>query len=345
MQFDAIDGGERAANNSNYYLGLGVAGTLAGSFISISNAAISGKDAFSFGNNQNTPSCYWTPKVSFSSATFFHGVRILIQQYPFQIDFFNANRNAQFSVVVNVGGSISIVSNNVILATSPSGLILLNTAFYLEIYGVISASLGAVTIRLNGNPSPVMTPLVNVNTAADTSSLPITYFHYSCNASFTSFVRDMYVHDGTGASPFNTFLGNVGCEWLPVASLVSSAFTPVGGTNLSNAASTPPNPTVDYNESSTVGALDKFGITALPSDVASVIAVMPVDYSYKSDTGPRALQKTLYSGSSTVVGTENYLNESPTCNQDPWVTKDPATSANWTNTAVNAISISYEIAA
>jgi hypothetical protein len=339
MQFDAMDGGERAANNPNYYLGLGIAETLLGAVPTISPNAVSGKYAFNITGVTN----YWTPKIGFSSAQFYFGIRLVIQQYPVTMKFYNANNNAQIQINVNAGGSVSLISNGVNLGTSAPGLVLVNTAFYIEIYGLISATVGACTIRLNGSPASILN-LTNVDTAADTASLPVTYFEIQ-NQNFTTYYRDLYIHDGTGASPFNTFLGNVGCEWLPVASLVSSAFTPVGGTNLSNAASTPPNPTVDYNESSTVGALDKFGITALPSDVASVIAVMPVDYSYKSDTGPRALQKTLYSGSSTVVGTENYLNESPTCNQDPWVTKDPATSANWTNTAVNAINISYEIAA
>jgi hypothetical protein len=345
MQFDAIDGGERASNNPAYYFDLGISNSIGSAIRSIEMPTGSSKYMFS---NNSPNQILWIPKIGFSSATFYAGMRTNVTDLGAitTISFRNINGNAQIELLINTDGSLSIVSGSTTLGRSGPSLIIPNTNQYIEVFGVISATVGQTQVRLNGNPTAVAgLTLTNVNTANDTSSLPVTNILFSYSGSPYLAVRDLYIHDGTGTSPFNTFLGNVGCEWLPVASLVSAAFSPIGGTNLTNAASTPPNPTADYNQSSTVGALDKFGITALPSDVASVIAVAAVDYSYKSDTGPRALQKTLFSGTATSVGTETYLNESPTCNQDPWVVQDPNTSANWTNAAVNALDISYEIAA
>jgi hypothetical protein len=334
-QFNFMDGGERAPGNVAYYAPLGIS-------VPQQAAVISGKYMFSALGDE---SAGWV-LGAFSSVAGYFGNLLFLDGWENQtISLENSAGQAQISLRFNNNGSISVTSGSNTLGSTAPFLININTVFFLETYFKIDSATGAVTMVLNGNPTPIFS-VTGVGTAANTGNLPVTQFGYSlAPANVHLYFRDIYIHDGTGAAPFDTFLGPGGCEYLPPIANVAAQFTPNGNTNnYQNAAETPPNPTVDYNSSSTVGQSDTFTIAPLPSNVQRVFGVKLFDYSYKNDTGSRALQKSLKSGAASAIGTENYLNMTAVVTEDIFVV-DPNTGALFTPAAVNALTIGYEVVA
>jgi hypothetical protein len=368
--FNFVDGGERSPGSFGYYAFEGVTGIVYGATIDPSLITISYQNNqyyFQMGTfyanaiNNGAYNLSWSPTLPsvLSSSTIYFGMRMytgtefIYSSYTTcytTIYFCNANGNPQVAIRFNSNGSLTASSGGTIspyngvgsstLGVTSNYLINLQTVIYLEFYLVVSASSGALTIKLNGNPTAILT-LTGINTASDTTSLPITSFQF-CNGG-GALIRDMYVMDGTGAAPFNTFLGDVTAQYQPPTANVSAQFTANGNaSNYLNAAETPPIPGTDYNSSSTVGNADTFSITSLATDTSKAFAVKLFDYSYKSDTGSRSLAKTITSGSSTGTGAINYLNTTATVTTDIF-TVNPNGGGTWTTAAVNALTVGYRV--
>lgn len=348
-QFDAIDGGDLDSNSiSGFYSTRGI--TTSGD---ITIQSIGGKCYF-ITQGEGGGSVIFKPPAGFSSSTAYVSVRIYdnVLDGSTQFSLINANGNAQARAVMNSDGSISIYSGSTLLGRSAINQVVRGAIYFLEVFLSVSATVGAMTVWLNGNPTAVLS-VSGLNTEADSTSVNVVGAMAGATNGYAVGFRDIYLHDGTGAAPFNGPLGPGGCVWLPAATLVSAgSFLPNGlGTLVANAASTPPNPGVDFDSSSTVGDAVTFGVTQLPSNAAKVIAVRAIDYSYKTDTGSRALQKSLTFGTAVVAGTENYLAEGAICYQDPWVTTDPNTGALFGTegstaiAAVNAVHLTETVAA
>jgi hypothetical protein len=331
-QFNFVDGGERANGNAPYYSQVGVSAAF---------SEFGGKNFFS---TDNAGGASYAP--GFSSVVSFTTHRLVVPNVDnCFILFQNSTGNVQISFLFKSGGIITVSSGSNVLGSSPSNTWFVGVVFQLQIHAVIDPTSGSIQVILNGNPTPVAgLNLTGINTAAFPSNLPMTEILYN-NISGSGFLfRDVSIHDGTGSAPFNGFLGTGGAIYLPPVANVSAAFTPVGNvSNWENAAQTPPNATVDFNQSSTVGAEDIFSITQLPANVATVTAIKVFDYSFKSDTGSRALQKSLIGSGVTATGTENYLNETATLTEDTF-TVCPNGSA-LTAGAVNAFNIGITVAA
>lgn len=333
-QFVFVDGGERAPGNNSYYEAFGINTGNIGSGIPNSSLVF-----FHSANHDSTQ--YWAPP-GVSYTTFFFGVRTYISNPSYQFRFYNANGNAQFYVYTN-GNYLQIYNGNgTTLLGQASILIPTPSIIYLEISATISATVGSVAVRLNGNPTPIIS-LTGVNTVYDTTSLPVTYFYIAEQTNdYDSYIRDMYFHDGTGPAPFNNFLGDVGCQIQYPNADITAQFTPIGNSlNYQNVNQVPPNSSF-YNESSTVGQIDTFSVTSLKTNTLSVIAIKLFDYSYKTDSGTRALAKILTSGSSTGTGAINYLGTSGVVTEDTY-TVNVNGGATWTPSTVNSLTIGYEV--
>jgi hypothetical protein len=82
-------------------------------------------------------------------------------------------------------------------------------------------------------------------------------------------------------------------------------------------------------------AASKFGLSDLPTNVTSVKGLYAVNRSRKTDSGDGQLQVGMVSGVSTVLGNDRTITTSYTYWTDVFE-EDPATSAPWTRTGVNA---------
>lgn len=336
-QFGFIDGGERANNNVGYYAAEGVS---ANSF-----SALNGKSYFRTGD-QYAPGSSVAPP-GFSAVTSYWTIRFVLDSLGdgTTIHFGNAAGNDQVKLVFNGNGSVSLYSGISLLGTSAAAIFYPGKEYQFSLAVKIDATAGFVTIYRDGNPTPFAGVSVsNVDTAADTSSLAITHMSFSTSGVGASFMfRDVSWHDGTGPAPFNAVLGDCGAEYTPASVNVSSQLTPSTGTSNAAIYGAAP-PTGAYCGSSTVGAADTVTMAPLPSNVVSVIGFKAFDYAAKSDTGSRAVQKSLKSGSTVVTGAENYLTQSPTLYEDVYTT-DPATGAQITVAAYNALQLTETVAA
>lgn len=353
-QFWAVDGGERSPNNLAYYISSGVTlavvtGSITPSIFSAGSPAKCYFGATEIGT-YGTVDIAFNPPTAFSSPTCFGGCNGIAGDVSASaIKLINANGNAQVILKLNANGSITVSSGTNVLGTTPINQIFPGAPFHIDFSAFVSATAGEVSIWINGNPAPFT---FTGDTEADTTALPITSLLFVITDVPNGF-RDIYMHDGTGPAPFNGPLGPGGCVWLPAASTIAnSGFVANGLTTLdANAASTPPNPTVDFDSAVAAGNSMTLGVTALPLNVTKVIAVQAVDYAYKSDTGTRALQKSLSFGGTVVEGTENYLATGPVCYLDPWITTDPATSVLFASegatgiAAVNGVQLTETVAA
>jgi hypothetical protein len=324
-QFEFIDGGDANPDGGNYYTVLGVTGY---SEIALRN----GKYWFIAGINDSPGiTTKWVPRNGFVAAQAYAGALLTDDELTGRcsLQFVSAGGNVQVKVVSNPNGSLSVFSGSTLLGTTAlTHLVLAGVPFFLEGLVSISTTTGAVTLWLNDNPEPVFT-VSGVDTAADTSALNIAalYWDTTTDGSGTNGFRDGYIHDGTGPAPFNARLGQGSAIWLPVSGVISNTgFLANGGSTLDgNAATTPPNPTVDFDSAPNVGNTMTLGLTPMPDNVIELIAARPMNFSYKTDTGVRALQNTMNFGSSPVPGTSNYLAIGPVCYPDEIITTDAAT--------------------
>jgi hypothetical protein len=343
-----IGGGEQAPNNLSIWQSVGMYAQ------SIVNNVVAGCSKYFFGVGASNT--YSLP--GFSSLVVWGAMTVALLSRSNPIEFRTAAGNVQVQVTFNPDGSVTVNSGSgALLGTAPAGSVPQNTVCQIGFHIVSDPVLGIVQLTLNGNPAPffsvVGTTLVPVNTQPTTSSPQITnLFWPNVNAGVYFYVRDIAVHDGTGPAPFNSWWPLGGCATLPMASLVSGAFTPNGlATLLANVNNVPPAPGVNFNASATVGATDTYDVTAPPSNALAVLVLQPYNFSQKTDTGVRALQSTLTIGGTAIAGTETYLSQTMTLNMDPVIITDPATGVLLANegaagvAAVAGAQLSYKVAA
>jgi hypothetical protein len=367
--FYYLDGGDQAPNNFGYYgtnynLYEVVYNPNGALYPALDLSIISNNGQYFFTgasvNNfygQEYKNLHWQPGI-YANPIYF-GCRMYVGTMAQGTNFYfgNANGNPQINVYFTPSGGINVYSGGTIskqagggntLLASTGNIIPAYSTFYFEIYLNVSSTNGSVVIRINGNPSPIIS-ITGVNTASDSSSLPIIFFECaSGNILYSNhlqpqieppYLRDFYFIDNTGSSPYNTFLGNFNAGFLTPQSNVSTSFSSTSA-NYQAAATVPANGGI-YNYSSTVGTQDTFKFSTIPTN-ATVLNLSITDTSYKNDSGTRGLAKILTSGSTTVIGKNNYLTVGSYPHTDTYLT-DPNTGVQWTPSGINSLILGYKV--
>jgi hypothetical protein len=215
---------------------------------------------------------------------------------------------------------------------------------YIEIGAVIHATAGSVVVKVNG---VVVLSVSGVKTRGASSSATVRrYGMLAGGANQNIFgTAHWYFCDGTGAAPWNGFLGDVRVQSLFPTADDAVAFTPHGnGANWLNGGQVPPVPFTDYNSATDVGAQDTFEMGDIPATLGIVYGVHVKPLIFKSDAGERSGASVLKSGGSVDVGASTVL--SMTAAQLRKVYEvDPATGVQWTVAGVNAIKAGYRVTA
>jgi hypothetical protein len=293
--------------------------------------------------------------------TFYFGARTrlnggTISPAPISGYLFNdANFNTQFAIAFGSDGVITAhratfsggfgYQRGTVIGTSAPLAMPTNGWQWVEVYGLIDPTAGAVTVRVNG--VAVLT-LTGVNTKGSSVSSTVRRIGFQTQESGGTFNFDTqhwYVCDNTGAAPWNTFLGDVRVVNLYPTADDAVQFTPNGdATNHQNVARVPPVPFTDFNSSSTVGQQDTFAMTQVDASTPVILGVHNKPLLYKNDAGAREAASVLKSGVTTDVGPSNVL--SNTAAQLLRIYQvDPNTSAQWTLAAVNALKAGYKVSA
>jgi hypothetical protein len=234
-------------------------------------------------------------------------------------------------------------SGGTLLGESSSGnYIQTNTTFAVEVKATVSDSAGVAVVRVNGVTALT---LVSMDTK-QSGAAQITDVYFGGGAALSpAYWDDIYLLDDTGAAPYNDFLGNPKCFYLPANAAGDSAqFTPSAGANYQCVDETgTPNDDTDYVSSSTAGHRDLYNAQNLSIAGGQVLAVVAVVRARKDDAATREIAVDLKAGSTVSVGPTQTLSTSYARYKGAVHTANPDTGAAWTVSQADAAQAGVEV--
>lgn len=253
----------------------------------------------------------------------------------------DAGITAHLSLRINADGTLKLClgDGGTTLATSTATVS--NARWrYLEMSGTIADSGGRAIVKLDGVTVIDFTGDTKnggTNTTIDTVKFGAS--NNNSNAPITW--DDVYICDDTGLTN-NTFLGDVRVQTLlPTGAGASTQFTPSVGFNWDNVNDAPYVSTT-YNSDSVSGHRDTYAMGDLLSGTGTIFGVQDVILALKSDAGAASIKAALKSGATVYYDATINLGTS-LAGSSAIREVDPATSAAWTPTNVNALEFGAEV--
>jgi hypothetical protein len=162
--------------------------------------------------------------------------------------------------------------------------------YFVELRIVISDTVGVVQLKVDG---ATVLNLSSQDTLNSGSTADRVRFGDGGSSNVPGTVDDLYICDGSGSSPYNTFLGDCKVETrMPNGNGNSSQLVGNDGNSTDNyllVDETTPNSDTDYVESSTVGDKDTYTYQDLATATGTVYAVQILPYAKKTDAGSRSI--------------------------------------------------------
>lgn len=254
----------------------------------------------------------------------------------------------QWTIGTNGAGFLQFYRGATAIGPAGHTQILMNTWYALECEVVVNSSSGSVQAYLNGAQEIALTTGLNTQNSSS-SNTDQQMWHGGFYGGTRS--TDAYLLDPTsGSAPWNTFLSQASPAkgWRVITETVnansgSPQFTPNGlPANWQNVATFAPGTNSNFNSAATSGLIDAFTITPMPN-APEIFAVILGVVGDKNNAGTRSLIPQLTSGVTTVNGATTPMATSKTTIETMFQI-DPATSAQWLYTAVNASIPGYESA-
>ena len=259
------------------------------------------------------------------------------------------NNRDHIYVSVNSDGSISVTRSNTtgpaasggtVLGTSVAGIISINNFYYIECKVLLSATVGTVTIRVNGIQVLNLTNQNTIHTAGATTYSSIWLSGLAGGIPNTDF-DDLYVLDGSGSAPYNDFLGDVRVDaCLPTGVGWANGFSPSAGANWQCVDDATPNDDTDYNWTPNTGITDLFVTQDAPVAGASVLGVQVNISAKKMDAGVCTVAPVVRTGGADVAGTAQGPTTVYTYLSQPYQI-NPVTSTPWTEATFNSSEFGY----
>lgn len=242
-------------------------------------------------------------------------------------------------------GRVTLYCGTTALVTS-TAVLSPDTYNYLEWLVTIHPTAGVSTLRSNGVVIATVSG-ANTRSTANSFASAIQMGVITANATANmgnSDADDLYICDGTGSAPHNTFLGDCRIDTLfPNAEGSTQQWTPSAAAAHSTLVDEATPNTTDYVSSSTPTHRELFGLQDLSVVTGTIYGVQLGLAVLKSDAGTRLLKGVIRSGASEAVGSTVALGTSQTYMVQVQTT-DPATGMVWTDTAVNSVEVGAEVA-
>jgi hypothetical protein len=234
--------------------------------------------------------------------------------------------------------TLTLYNNNTVLATYTHTTAFAGNWFYFEMGGTIADAGGTAIVRIDG--------VTVINFTGDTrnggTSTNIDTVRIQGDNSGGKYVDDVYVCDGTGSAPYNTFLGDVRVQTLsPTGAGSSTQWTPDTGSNYARVNELPYS-AANYVQSGTSGQRDTYAMADVTASAGSILAVQNNVISKKTDAAVAAIKPALKSGATVYYGAAANLSSNDAVYSDLRTT-DPNTSTAWTQAGVNAIESGVEV--
>lgn len=246
----------------------------------------------------------------------------------------------QSDLRVNPDGTLEVTRAWFTLTGAVSALALsVGVTYYIEWKLTIADSIAANSckVRVNGVDWITVPAGQDLKATSNTTAnqLRLGSANPSGSMGGSTYIDDFYVCDASGSTN-NDFLGDVRVDTLfPNADGTYSQFTCSTGTShYALVDETAPN-TTDHNESSTAGHKDSYALGNLTALSSTIYGVQLNVAALKDDAGARGLKVGMRSSSTDSVDAGTALTTSQLYYQRVLET-DPATTAAWTESGVNA---------
>lgn len=243
-------------------------------------------------------------------------------------------------------GSLVISRNNGVaggqeLGVSAVDIIRLAAYYYIE-FGFKIDGAGTVEIRVNG--SAVLTfagNTVGLNAGTTPSAVG---FLGSGNTTWT--FDDVYVVDSIGAAPWNTFLGDVRCEYLrPDGAGAEQLWDVIGAASHWQAVDDSATPDGDtsyiFTASQGLTDVETYQGTGLPS--GSIYGVQVNLYARKTDSGARSIAPVVRHAGVDHIGTNQQPSFASYIYGIQLYMLNPGTGLAWTIADVNALEVGVTV--
>ena len=252
-----------------------------------------------------------------------------------EIDFNDSVKGQNFRLNFSTAGVVTCTPwGSAAVSSTPMAVIPGAVWQYIEVYGLISAGNGAVTVRVN---ETVVLAVVSAGTS-NNASTGIDQLSFSNNA----VVDDFYVCDNTGTS-LNTFLGNTRVPaQVPGGAGASTQWAPTGSASANwQLASNPYMDDSSYVSCATAGDIDLYTLSPV-ANAPQVLAVQTVLVARQDDSGQRQVQSVIQSGAARATGAVVDTSGSYAGHTDIFAT-DPNTGGSWTYQSVNALQVGADL--
>ena len=252
-----------------------------------------------------------------------------------EVDFNDSVKGQNFRLNFSTAGVVTCTPwGSAAVSSAPMAVIPGAVWQYIEVYGVISAGNGAVTVRVN---ETVVLSVVSAGTS-NNASTGIDQLSFGNNA----VVDDFYICDSTGTS-MNTFLGNTRVPaQVPGGAGSSTQWTPTGSASANwQLASNPYMDDSSYVSCATAGDIDLYTVSPV-ANAPQVLAVQSIVVVRQDDSGQRQVESVIQSGSARATGAVVNTSGSYAGHTDIFPV-DPNTGGNWTYQSVNALQVGAEL--
>lgn len=253
----------------------------------------------------------------------------------------------QSELRTNADGTLSVTRNGTSVTGGTSTNAMSATAWnYIEMKVTIADSIAANSckVRVNGVDWITVTTGQDLKNTANATANQILIGTITNTSGLLYDYDDLYVCDGNGSTN-NNFLGDCRIETLyPSGAGTTTAWTASTGSNYTCVDETTSNGDTDYVETSTATNKDTYAMGDLSSTPTAIYGIQTVLAARKTDAGSRSVAAVIRSGGTDYDGTTVSLADTYTCLTEVRET-NPATSAAWTASGVNAIEAGVKLIA
>lgn len=236
----------------------------------------------------------------------------------------------QVDLRFNVAGQLFVTRNGTTIVGPAAGALLSNTWYFVEFQSTINDTTGTVTVKVNGTTVLSGSGLDTKNTA-NASANQIRLYGSSTNHNFA----DVYANSGTGGDTGFWDDIRVAVSFPDADGTTLQWTNSTGSTSYDLLDETSPN-TTDYISSATANQITTLSMQNLAAGVGAIKALAVTLYMSKDDAGTRTGGAVVRSGGTNYVGATFSFLDTWSFVQTLWTT-DPATSAAWTESGVNAV--------
>jgi hypothetical protein len=251
----------------------------------------------------------------------------------------------QCELRINADNTLSVTRNATVLGTSVSP-VSTGGFNYIEFKVTISDAGGAYEVRVNGANVLSASSVDTKNTSNASANIVRIGTTSTLSGGSTVVFEDLYICDGSG-SVNNNFLGDVRVDcYMPNGNGNSSQLVGSDGNSTDNyllVDEASQNGDTDYVQSATVNQKDTYAITDIAHTPTSIFGTQLNIIAKKDDSGTRSICAVCRSGGTDYDGDTQALSTSYLDYRQVREV-DPATSAAWTKTNLNAAEFGVKVA-